>query len=110
MLTATLALLCLVLTASAQNYVAPADTGIYRIINLKYNLAMAEDFTGDGMICDEIGDDEAYTQLWKLRKKGSGWTFQNIYTGHYIKGAGSFYKQVLPGGSPRWDAHSPTWV
>ncbi len=88
-------LLCCILTAKADNYVTPGDTGIYRIVNLKYNLAMAEDFTGGKMICDEIGNDESYTQLWKLCKKSGGWTFQNIYTGNYIKGAGSFYTQVL---------------
>ncbi len=93
---ATLAImLCYILTAKAGDYVSPADTGIYRIVNLKYNLAMAEDFTGGKMICDEIGNDEAYTQLWKLCKNGTGWTFQNIYTGNYIKSAGSFYTQVL---------------
>ena len=35
MLTAILVLLCSVLTASAQNYVTPVDSGIYRIVNLK---------------------------------------------------------------------------
>lgn len=94
LLLAIIALLCTTLTASADDYVAPADNGIYRIINLKYNLAIAEDFTGSKMICDEIGNDESYTQLWRARKKGSGWTFQNIYTGNYIKHAGSFYTQV----------------
>ena len=89
-----IALLCTTLIARADDYVAPADNGIYRIINLKYNLAIAEDFTGSKMICDEIGNDESYTQLWRARKKGSGWTFQNIYTGNYIKHAGSFYTQV----------------
>ena len=68
MLTATLALLCLVLTASAQNYVTPVDSGIYRIVNLKYNLAMAEDFTNGGMICDEIGDNNDCIQLWQIFK------------------------------------------
>ena len=92
---AAAALLFFVLAARATDYVAPVDKGVYRIINLKYNLAMAEDFTGGKMICDEIGNDEAYTQLWQLCKKGSGWTFRNIYTGNYIKNAGSFYTQVL---------------
>ena len=94
-ITAIAILLYSILTAKAGDYTAPADNGIYRIVNLKYNLAMAEDFTGEKMICDEIGNEESYTQLWKLSKKGSGWTFQNIYTGNYIKNAGSFYTQVL---------------
>ena len=88
-------MLCVLTAAFAQNYVAPEDAGVYRIVNLKYNLAMAQDFTGGGMICDEIGDNATYTQLWQLSKKGSGWTFRNVYTGDYIKGAGSFYTQVL---------------
>ncbi len=81
--------------ATAQNYVAPVDSGVYRIVNLKYNLAMAEDFTAGGMICDEIGDENSYTQLWQMAKKGTGWTIRNIYTGDYINGAGAFYNQVL---------------
>lgn len=94
-LLAAVALMCNLAFATAQNYVAPDDAGVYRIINLKYNLAMAQDFTGGGMICDEIGDDNAYTQLWQLTKKGTGWTFRNVYTGDYIKGAGAFYNQVM---------------
>ncbi len=91
----TTVMLFIALIAKAGNYVTPTDQGVYRIINLKYNLAMAEDFTGSKMICDEIGNDESYAQLWKVCKKGSGWTFQNVYTGNYIKNAGSFYTQVL---------------
>ena len=45
-------MLCVLTAAFAQNYVAPEDAGVYRIVNLKYNLAMAQDFTGGGMICD----------------------------------------------------------
>lgn len=100
MLTAILVLLCSVLTASAQNYVTPVDSGIYRIVNLKYNLAMAEDFTNGGMICDEIGDNNDCIQLWQIFKKGTGWTFQNLYTGNFIKSAGSFYTQVLTTTTP----------
>ncbi|MBE6303067.1 MAG: hypothetical protein E7089_03930 [Bacteroidales bacterium] len=48
-------MLFIALIAKAGNYVTPTDQGVYRIINLKYNLAMAEDFTGSKMICDEIG-------------------------------------------------------
>ena len=99
-LTAILVLLCSVLTASAQNYVTPVDSGIYRIVNLKYNLAMAEDFTNGGMICDEIGDNNDCIQLWQIFKKGTGWTFQNLYTGNFIKSAGSFYTQVLTTTTP----------
>ena len=46
------------LAARATDNVAPVDKGIYRIINLKYNLAMAEDFTGGKMICDDIENAE----------------------------------------------------
>ncbi len=95
LLFAVMAMLCSIAVSTAQNYVAPVDSGVYRIINLKYNLAMAEDFTGNGMICDVVGGDDTYTQLWKVCKKGSGWTFRNVYTGNYIKGAGAFYNQVL---------------
>ena len=100
MLTAILVLLCSALTASAQDYVTPVDSGIYRIVNLKYNLAMAEDFTNGGMICDEIGDDNDCIQLWQIFKKGTGWTLQNLYTGNFIKAAGSFYTQVLTTTTP----------
>ena len=93
LLMAMVAILCSI-AATAQSYVAPEDGGVYRIINLKYNLAMSQDFTAAGMICDDIADDNNYIQLWQLRKKGSGWTFQNVYTGDYIKGAGAFYNQV----------------
>ena len=62
-------MLFIALIAKAGNYVTPTDQGVYRIINLKYNLAMAEDFTGSKMICDEIGNDESYTQLWKERQR-----------------------------------------
>ena len=90
----TFMLLCFAYAVSADDYIVPADTGVYRIVNINYNLAMAEDFSAGKMICDEVGTDESYTQLWKLCKKGSGWTFQNIFTGNYIQGAGAFYTQV----------------
>ena len=93
-------LLCTTLTASAEKYVTPADSGIYRIINLKYNLALAQDFTNGGMICDAIGDESDCIQLWQLCKKGTGWTLQNLYTGDYVKAAGSFYKQVMTSTTP----------
>lgn len=85
---------CLVANIVADDYVVPADSGVYRIVNLNYGLAMAEDFTGNKMICNEIEGDDSYTQLWELRKNGSGWTIRNLYTGNYISGAGAFYTQV----------------
>ncbi len=66
-------------------YVAPSE-GVFRIINVGYNAALMEDFLGHTLHCTAtIGDNDDYEQLWILKKEGTGYSLQNVFTGAYIQ-------------------------
>ena len=78
-----LSVLC-TMFAHAQ-YVAPSE-GVFRIINVGYNAALMEDFVNHTLHCTStIGDNDDYEQLWILKKLGSGYSLQNVFTGAYIQ-------------------------
>ena len=78
-----LSVLCAVF-AHAQ-YVAPSE-GVFRIVNVAYNAALMEDFLNHKLYCTStIGGNSDYEQLWILKKEGTGYSLQNVFTGAYIQ-------------------------
>ena len=65
-------------------YVAPSE-GVFRIISVEYNAAMTENFVSGKLSCTAIGDADDYEQMWVLKKSGSYYTIQNVFTGTYIQ-------------------------
>ena len=78
-----LSVLCAVF-AHAQ-YVAPSE-GVFRIVNVAYNAALMEDFLNHKLYCTStIGGNSDYEQLWILKKEGTGYSLQNVFTGAYVQ-------------------------
>ena len=65
-------------------YVAPSE-GVFRIINVEYNAALAEFYVSNTLYTSQIGDASDFDQLWFLKKSGNYYTIQNAYTGRYIQ-------------------------
>ena len=65
-------------------YVAPSE-GVFRIINVEYNAALAEYYVSNTLYTSQIGGASDFDQLWFLKKSGSYYTIQNAYTGKYIQ-------------------------
>ena len=83
-----LSVLCAVF-AHAQ-YVAPSE-GVFRIINAQFGTAITEDFVANSMYCGTVGDAGDYDQMWILKKEGSKYTLQNVFSGRYVQtGASPF--------------------
>lgn len=73
------------------------DGGVYRIINRAYGTALSEDYVNNRAKCLTVGDDTAYEQLWIVRHtSGNKYSFQNIFTGHYVGGAGTGTSAYFP--------------
>ena len=81
-------------------YVAPAE-GLFRIINVEYNAALAEFYVSNTLYTAQIGNDSDFDQLWYLQKSGNYYTIQNAYTGRYIQTGNNVNEQ------PYWTDASP---
>ena len=82
-------------------YVAPSDSGVYRIINMQYGAAMMENFITNTVNCTAVGSvdmsgattggatiggDDEYEQMWILKQEDGGkYSIQNVFTGRYIQ-------------------------
>ncbi len=69
---------------AACGYGAPADGGIYRILNDDYSLFLTEAM-GDGDL-PNLENTNSYSQYWRLISKGTNlYAIQNVATGRYIQ-------------------------
>ena len=64
---------------------------VYRIVNANYSTALSEDYLSSKLVCATAGDATDYEQLWVVTSSGSGYTLQNVYTGHYAQNMTSLY-------------------
>ena len=80
----TLFLSVLSVCGAFAQYVAPSE-GVFRIINLEYDAALSENFVTSTLMCAPKGDADDYEQMWILKKSGSYYSLQNVYTGKYIQ-------------------------
>ena len=81
-------------------YVAPSE-GVFRIISVEYKAAITENFVSGKLQCAAIGDADDYEQMWVLKKNGSNYTIQNVFTGAYIQ-TGNSGTEV-----PYWTGSAP---
>ena len=81
-------------------YVAPSE-GVFRIISVEYGAAITENFVNGKLQCAAIGDADDYEQMWVLKKSGSNYTIQNVFTGAYIQ-TGNSGTEV-----PYWTGSAP---
>ena len=90
-----------VLLAMSMSVRAEINSGsVYRIVNHAYGTAISEDYVNSRAKCLTVGDDTAYEQLWVVTKKtGTAYTFQNVFTGHYMTGAGTGQSAYYPTGT-----------
>ena len=94
-----LTVLCTAFARAEVEYVVPSD-GVFHIINMEYGAAMMENFISHTVNCTAVGStdmsgettggaaiggDEDYEQMWVLKKSGSGYSIQNVFTGEYIQ-------------------------
>ena len=94
-----LTVLCAAFARAEVEYVIPSD-GVFHIINMEYGAAMMENFISHTVNCTAVGStdmsgettggaaiggDEDYEQMWVLKKSGSGYSIQNVFTGEYIQ-------------------------
>ncbi len=80
----TLLISILSVCGAIAQYVAPSE-GVFRIINLEYDAALSENFVTSTLMCAAKGDADDYEQMWILKKTGSYYSLQNVYTGRYIQ-------------------------
>ncbi len=69
---------------AAGGYGAPADGGIFRILNDDYSFFLTESM-GDGEL-PNLENTNSYSQYWRLISKGTdSYAIQNVATGRYIQ-------------------------
>ncbi|MBO7267982.1 MAG: M60 family metallopeptidase [Bacteroidaceae bacterium] len=81
-------------------YVAPSE-GVFRIINVEYNAALAEYYVSNTLYGAQVGGNSDFEQLWFLKKSGDHYTIQNAYTGRYIQTGNNVNEQ------PYWTDAAP---